>query len=196
MYPRPGLRSRWMTTFNEPAMLVVTARYGKSSPLRNTQLANRRSACSTPFAWIVERARECPACGSVAETSAAPDMAHLVFRPIPWPLLDRHYTQIILNKPDQRRRLNLFEIQKSHYVQQSESVVKNRSSEEDFLTVTVLCRKHLAYIRSPGGKVGPPDRTSKRPLRAPKAEQPRHECLLLAMFSVSWLNLAKGRNGT
>ena len=30
MYPRPGLRSRWMTTFNESAILVFTARYGKS----------------------------------------------------------------------------------------------------------------------------------------------------------------------
>jgi hypothetical protein len=30
MYLRPGLRSRWMTTFNESAMLVLTARYGKS----------------------------------------------------------------------------------------------------------------------------------------------------------------------
>src|ERR1700730_7340191 len=100
--------------------------------------------------------------GSVAETSAAPDMAHFVERPIPWPLLDRHYTQIVLNTPGRRRPLNPFEIQKGHYVQQPESVVKNRSSKEDFLTVSVLCRKHLAYIRSPGGKSARPTRRIDR----------------------------------
>jgi hypothetical protein len=127
MYLRPGLRSRWMTTFNESAMLVLYSPIRQVSPLRNTQLANRPCACRPPSAWIVERTRECPARGSVAEASAVPNMAHFVGQPIPWPFLDRHYTQIILSAPGRRRPLNLFEVQKSHYVQQPESVVKNRS---------------------------------------------------------------------
>jgi hypothetical protein len=174
-----------MTTFSESAILVFTARYRRSSPLRNTQLANRPSAYRPPFAWIVERAPECPARGSVAETAAAPDLAYFVGRPIPWPLLDRHYTQIILSTPGRRRPLNLFEVQKSHYVQQPESVVKNRHSEGEFVTVSVLCRKHLAYLRSPGGKVGLPDRTSERSPRALKAGQPFRQMSLHCLKSAA-----------
>jgi hypothetical protein len=121
--------------------------------LAQSERANPRAATRSPHR--VTR-------GSVADTSAGPDMAHFVGRPIPCPLLDRHYTQIILNTPGRRRPFKLFEIQKGHHVQQPESVVKNRSSNEDFLTVSLLCRKHLAYIRSPGGKSARPTRRIDR----------------------------------
>ncbi len=51
---RPGLRSIWMTTFNESPMLVLMARYGSSTPLCKTQLVKRARPCLAELAWMVE----------------------------------------------------------------------------------------------------------------------------------------------